>query len=150
MGQGKYTLVHHSEPQPGNIGEQIHAVITIGQFGNIIKIAQTLVAAHRIGMVAEVVHENDSVGREDDGVASTTTLEAATKMARRMATAAPLAVRTCVRSIRMAQDDGLDRSLWREADAQAQVWNSRDLHEGVDALVEKRRAEFCDFEHLQE
>jgi enoyl-CoA hydratase/carnithine racemase len=108
------------------------------------------VEAHRIGMVAEVVHENDSVGREDDGVASTTTLEAATKMARRMATAAPLAVRTCVRSIRMAQDDGLDRSLWREADAQAQVWNSRDLHEGVDALVEKRRAEFCDFEHLQE
>jgi enoyl-CoA hydratase/carnithine racemase len=55
-------------------------------------------------------------------------------------------VRTCMRTLRMAQDDGLDRSLWREADAQAQVWNSRDLHEGVDALVEKRRAVFGDFE----
>ena len=106
------------------------------------------VEAHRIGMVAEVVHEDD--GKNTDAAASGTTLEVATKMARRMATAAPLAVRTCVRSIRMAQDDGLDRSLWREADAQAQVWNSRDLHEGVDALVEKRRAKFSDFENLIE
>jgi len=105
------------------------------------------IEAHRIGMVAEVVHEDDGV---DADAASATTLEVATKMARRMATAAPLAVRTCVRSIRMAQDDGLDRSLWREADAQAQVWNSRDLHEGVDALVEKRRAKFSDFENLIE
>eukprot|EP00946_MAST-07B_sp_MAST-7B-sp1_P001903 g1903.t1 len=100
------------------------------------------VEAHRIGMVAEVVHESD----END----TTALEVATSMARRMATAAPLAVRTCVRSIRMAQDEGLDRSLWREADAQAQVWNSRDLHEGVDSLVEKRKPQFTDFEHLME
>ena len=93
--------------------------------------------AHRIGMVAEVC---------DDGEAAQA---AALKLASRMANAAPLAVRTCMRTIRMAQDDGLDRSLWREADAQAQVWNSRDLHEGVDALVEKRRAVFQDYEGLE-
>lgn len=96
------------------------------------------VEAHRIGMVAEVV---------DD---SAKTLDVAMGMARKMAAAAPLAVRTCVRSIRMSQDDGLDRSLWREADAQAQVWNSKDMGEGLDALIEKRRAEFVDFEDLIE
>jgi enoyl-CoA hydratase/carnithine racemase len=75
--------------------------------------------ALRIGMVADV----QPTGKE--------TLNAALKLAFKMADAAPLAVRTCVRSIRMAQDDGLDRSLWREADAQAQVslwwvWGTRD------------------------
>ena len=46
----------------------------------------------------------------------------------------------------MAQDEGLDRALWREADAQAQVWNSADMTEGLDALVEKRRPVFGDYE----
>ena len=94
--------------------------------------------ALRIGMVAEV----QPTGEE--------TLEAAIKLATSMANAAPLAVRTCVRSIRMAQDEGLDRSLWREADAQAQVWNSHDLNDGVDALIEKRRSIFTDYESLKE
>lgn len=75
---------------------------------------------------------------------------AAMKLASKMASAAPLAVRTCVRSIRMAQDEGLDRSLWREADAQAQVWNSHDLNDGVNALVEKRKPVFSDYETLKE
>lgn len=92
--------------------------------------------ALRMGMVAHV---------ENDGA---TAVESAMRLARQMATAAPLAVRTCVRSIRMAQDDGLDRSLWREADAQAQVWNSHDLNEGVDSLIEKRKPVFSDYEGL--
>jgi enoyl-CoA hydratase/carnithine racemase len=94
--------------------------------------------ALRIGMVAEVAENCEA------------TLEAAMKLARKMASAAPLAVRTCVRSIRLQQDDGLDRSLWREADAQAQVWNSHDLNDGVDALIEKRRPIFSDYESLAE
>ena len=94
--------------------------------------------ALRIGMVAEV----QPTGEE--------TVAAAMKMASKMASAAPLAVRTCVRSIRMAQDEGLDRSLWREADAQAQVWNSHDLNDGVDALVERRKPTFTDYESLAE
>lgn len=102
--------------------------------GEIIEGAEAL----RIGMVAEV-HDTQEA-----------TVDGAMKLARRMASAAPLAVRTCVRSIRMAQDDGLDRSLWREADAQAQVWNSHDLNDGVSALVEKRRAVFTDYESLAE
>ena len=64
--------------------------------------------------------------------------------------AAPLAVRTCVRTLRLTQDEGLERSLWREADAQAQVWNSSDMTEGLQGIVEKRRPQFNEFESLQE
>ena len=49
------------------------------------------------------------------------TVEAAVDLAKRMASQGPLAVRTAVRSLRLGQDDGLDRTLWREADAQVRV-----------------------------
>ena len=96
------------------------------------------VEAQRIGMIVDVY---------DDGE---TCLAAAVKMAQQMAAAAPLAVRTCCRTLRMAQDDGLDRSLWREADAQAQVWNSNDMTEGLAGLVEKRKPTFTNYEGLAE
>ena len=96
------------------------------------------VEALRIGMVAEV-HED-----------AASTLAAAMNLAQQMASAAPLAVRTCCRTLRMAQDEGLDRSLWREADAQSQVWNSTDMTEGLTSLVEKKKANFTNFEPLTE
>jgi enoyl-CoA hydratase/carnithine racemase len=96
------------------------------------------VEALRIGMVAEV-HED-----------AAPTLAAAVSMAQQMAAAAPLAVRTCCRTLRMAQDEGLDRSLWREADAQAQVWNSSDMTEGLACLAEKKKPTFTNFEALTE
>ena len=96
------------------------------------------VEAARVGLVAQVSEDGDAA------------LEDACELAQRMAQAAPLAVRGCVRSLRMKQDEGLDRALWREADAQAQVWNSRDMREGLDALVERRTPAFSDFEHLRE
>ena len=37
---------------------------------------------------------------------------------------------------------GLEDSLWREADAQAQCYNSADMQEGVSAIVEKRAPSF--------
>ena len=66
--------------------------------------------AARIGLV-ESCHSTpeDAVSKALD-IAST------------IASQAPLAVRTCVRSLRLGGDDGLERALWREADAQAQVW----------------------------
>ena len=45
---------------------------------------------------------------------------------------------------------GLDRALWREADAQAQTYNTADLIEGVRALEEKRRAVFTCYESYGE
>ena len=41
-------------------------------------------------------------------------------------------------------------ALWREADTQSQVYNSKDYTEGLDALVEKRKPVFGDFESLKE
>jgi enoyl-CoA hydratase/carnithine racemase len=48
----------------------------------------------------------------------TATLSRALEIAREIAAAAPIAVRSCVRSLRLAQDEGLERALWREADSQ--------------------------------
>ena len=77
-------------------------------------------------------------------------VDRAMKLAREISSTAPLAVRTCVRTLRMQQDEGLDRALWREADAQAEVYNSADYTEGLDALEAKRRPVFGDFETLKE
>ena len=71
------------------------------------------------------------------------TVEEAVKLAKQMASQGPAAVRTCVRSLRMAQDVGLEQALWREADAQAQCYGSGDLREGVTAVQEKRRPKFA-------
>jgi enoyl-CoA hydratase/carnithine racemase len=75
-------------------------------------------------------------------------LAAAVQIAHEMAQAAPTAVRTCVRSLRMAADDQLDKALWREADAQAQCYATKDLAEGVEAVAAKRKAVFTNWEGL--
>ena len=67
-----------------------------------------------------------------------------------IASKAPVAVRTCVRSIRMGQEDGLERALWREAGAQAECYGSADYLEGVRAIVEKRKPEFSCYERYDE
>jgi len=69
-------------------------------------------------------------------------MERAMEMANQMAKAGPIAVQTCVRTLRNAQDEGLERAVWREADAQAQTYASQDLLEGVNAVAEKRTPEF--------
>ena len=94
--------------------------------------------AHRIGLVSEVTETpEECLGR-------------AMELAKEMSAAAPLAVRACVRTLRMQQDEGLDRALWREADAQAQVYNSTDYSEGLDGLEQKKAPLFTDFENLKE
>jgi len=73
-------------------------------------------------------------------------LQGAISLAGRMAKAAPIAVRSCARSLRMAQDDGLEKALWREADAQSQCYNTDDLKDGIEAVAEKRAPRFTLFE----
>eukprot|EP00658_Telonema_sp_P-2_P012118 TRINITY_DN14617_c0_g1_i1.p1 TRINITY_DN14617_c0_g1~~TRINITY_DN14617_c0_g1_i1.p1 ORF type:complete len:187 (+),score=43.50 TRINITY_DN14617_c0_g1_i1:296-856(+) len=90
--------------------------------------------AHARGLVTKVSETGDA------------TLEDAVAMAEEIAAQAPVAVRAATRTLRIGQEDGLERALWREADAQAQTWNSADLKEGLDALVDKRVPEFNQFE----
>lgn len=77
-------------------------------------------------------------------------LAAAIESASAMASAAPIAVRTTVRTLRLRQDVGLEQALWREADAQAQCYASADYAEGLAAVAEKRPARFTQFEHYCE
>ena len=47
-------------------------------------------------------------------------MEAAFALANSISAAGPIAVRTTVKSLRNQDDESFERSLWREADAQAQ------------------------------
>ena len=89
--------------------------------------------AARRGLVLEAVAEEEG---------SNNTLARATALAEQIAQQGPISVQTCVRSLRMAQDEGLEKAVWREADAQAQCYASADLLEGVQAVGEKRKPEF--------
>lgn len=73
------------------------------------------------------------------------TLNAAVQMGTRIAAAGPVAVRTCVRSLRLEQERDLERALWREADAQAQCYATEDLREGIQSLRERRPPVFRGF-----
>ena len=81
------------------------------------------------------------------------TVERAKALAQSCAQKAPVAVRSCVRSLRLLQDSacgGLDRALYREADAQAQTYPTDDLIEGVRALEEKRPPLFTNYDSYME
>lgn len=87
--------------------------------------------AARMGLVMEAT--------EDDQC-----LPTALKIANEIASQAPVAVRSTMRSVRLNVDDpaSLDRALYREADAQSYSYSTADLKEGVEAVAEKRKAAF--------
>ncbi|KAJ3136734.1 putative enoyl CoA hydratase [Physocladia obscura] len=69
-------------------------------------------------------------------------------IARRIASASPVAVRATVKTLRNAFESpggGLEQALWREADTQAHCYASKDIIEGLDAVTEKREPAFKDF-----
>ena len=63
-------------------------------------------------------------------------------IARRIAAQSPLAVRATVRTLRTASDQGLERALQRESDAQAQSYSSADYAEGIESLQLRRPPNF--------
>jgi enoyl-CoA hydratase len=69
-------------------------------------------------------------------------LDRAIEVARQIALQAPLAVRQTLRTLRAREDEGLERALAREADAQALSYATSDLREGIAALREKRAPVF--------
>eukprot|EP00842_Homolaphlyctis_polyrhiza_P000973 jgi/Hompol1/1877/HPOL_004978-RA len=71
--------------------------------------------------------------------------EESVELARRIASASPIAVRQTVKTLRMRFHDGaFERALQREADSQAIAYNSPDMVEGLDAIVQKRDPVFGD------
>lgn len=106
------------------------------QFANRMLLSGDLITgeeAARAGLVLEAV---------DDDHVVTRTME----LAKRMASQAPVAVRGCVRSLRMQADEGLDKALLREADAQSYCYSGQDMKEGVDAVMNKRKPSWVQYE----
>lgn len=91
---------------PGIVGEQQAARLLLT--GEVVSGARAL----ELGLVADAVPKDD---------VQRTALDFALRMARN----GPVAVRTCVRTLRMNQDRGLDQALWREAEAQADCYASK-------------------------
>eukprot|EP00123_Amoebidium_parasiticum_P011969 comp21034_c1_seq1/m.28260 comp21034_c1_seq1/g.28260 ORF comp21034_c1_seq1/g.28260 comp21034_c1_seq1/m.28260 type:complete len:342 (-) comp21034_c1_seq1:191-1216(-) len=71
-------------------------------------------------------------------------LGAALKMARKIAQASPVAVRSVVQTLRLQGDMGLSKDLDREAEQQAIAYASGHVLEGVAAIREKRAPVFRD------
>lgn len=65
-------------------------------------------------------------------------LAEALRLAERIAAASPHAVRATLRTLRTKWNADLQASLWREADAQAHSYATRDMQEGLRAIKEKR------------
>ncbi|TPX35116.1 hypothetical protein SmJEL517_g02430 [Synchytrium microbalum] len=89
--------------------------------------------------------EAEKLGMILKAVPSDTLLPEALAMARRIATASPVAVRATTKTLRLRIDDGIERALWREADTQAHAYATGDMHEGLDAVEAKRDPVFPDF-----
>mmetsp|Transcript_143933 Transcript_143933/g.358848 ORF Transcript_143933/g.358848 Transcript_143933/m.358848 type:complete len:304 (-) Transcript_143933:239-1150(-) len=107
-------------------------------------------AASEMLLTGQVISSEEAVARGLVARTAEDPLAAAVESAASMASAGPVAVRTTVRSLRMRQDVGLDQALQREADAQAQCYASADYSEGVEAVAEKRKPVFSQFEHYRE
>ncbi|EQC40850.1 hypothetical protein SDRG_01917 [Saprolegnia diclina VS20] len=93
--------------------------------------------AHQFGVVSKVVAKEDVVAE-------------AITMAQEMTSGSSVATRSLLRSLRLKQDEGLERALWREADSQANCYATADYREGVDAIKTKRKPNFVTLEHYKE
>lgn len=96
--------------------------------------------AARLLLTADLVDgaEAKQLGLVLDAVEPDQVLPQALALGRRIANQSNVAVQTCVRTLRSKQDQGLESALWREADAQAQCYATRDIREGIASFKEKR------------
>lgn len=106
--------------------------------------------AARMLLTGELLKGNEAkeIGLVLDAVEESKVLSNAVELASKIASNAPIAVRTCVRTLRMNQDIGLEAALQREADAQAQCYGGTDFKEGVEAQVAKRAPVWTEYEDL--
>jgi enoyl-CoA hydratase/carnithine racemase len=65
--------------------------------------------------------------------------DASLQLARRIASASPIAIRATTKTLRMRFSDGaIERAFQREADTQALAFASDDIQEGLSAIRQKR------------
>jgi enoyl-CoA hydratase/carnithine racemase len=94
----------------------------------------------------ELLFSGDTIGPEqalawglvNRVVESGSALEAARALARTIAMRGPMSNRLAKRLVDAAQDEALDAALSRSTVAQQAIFDSDDLHEGVDAFFAKR------------
>ena len=101
-------------------------------------------SAARLLLTGEVIlgWEAKQLGMVIDALPRDAVLPHTLKLARKMAAQGPVAVQTCVRSLRCGQEDMLNRALWREAEAQATCYATEDLKNGIDAVQNRRKVVF--------
>ena len=110
---------------PGMAGTHILPIVTNPQVAARIMLTGDLVTgaeAEKLGMILKATSAD-------------ALLPEALALARRIASASPVAVRATTKTIRLRTDDGIERALWREADTQAHVYAAADMIEGLDAVV---------------
>ena len=93
--------------------------------------------AKNIGLVLESLEKDEVIPRAE-------------QLAHQIASASPIAVRSCIRTLRLEADTNLDKALWREADAQSYCYASKDMEEGLRAIKAKTKPEFNQAECYQE
>lgn len=84
--------------------------------------------ALRIGLVTEILEDNDFAGAVQRRVARVG--------------APAVAVAHAKRLVRLGAEDSMEAALAREAEAQEECFDSDDFKEGLEAFVDKRAAEF--------
>jgi enoyl-CoA hydratase/carnithine racemase len=87
--------------------------------------------------------EAATIGLVNRAVAAGEVLAETQRLAAEIAAAAPLAVRGVKRSLRRSETTGLAEQLDAEAEEQAACFESRDVHEGLAAVRERRAPKFA-------
>eukprot|EP01133_Synstelium_polycarpum_P012359 gene12359-14499_t len=101
-------------------------------------------AAARLLLTGDIIQGEEAkrLGAILDVVEPDQLMPQALEMANRIAKQSVVSVVTLTKTLRNIQNTGLDTSLAREADAQAQCYSHQDIVEGVTAIKEQRPAKF--------
>ena len=100
--------------------------------------------AARLLLTAELVGGDEAarIGLVLEAVEDAELLQRAVALGSRIASNGPLAVRETLRTLRRIPDEGLERALAREAEAQAANYGTAAFEEGLAAIAAKRAPRF--------